>query len=229
VAEIDHPLRKKLLSNRTFDQTGIIKQLATDLGVAAKVTLETIAYAQLCTTANYDRTTADNSVGNNTGTTTFSAGGLLTAWRTIRTMFDRKSGRPLNIIPDTLITAPGNEWAAKQLLFADTIVRASANNAAEVYGTGQANPIRGVVTRLIVSPFMGTAFGWALMAAKKMFVYQEVDPLQLLIEDVKGNQNSEGYFVYDRIRYRARIWGGVGVRNSHFGYYSDSTTTPAAG
>ncbi len=212
-----------------FDKTNIVAQYPADLGAAAKVTIESMVYATLCTTGNYtaNSTTGDNDVGANQVATTFSAGGLLTAHRTLTTMKDRKSGRYLGIMPDTLIVAPGVEWAARQLLFAPIVQRGS--NAAEVYGTGTENPLRGYITRLIVSPYMGTTFGWVLMQRNKAMVYQEVDPLQLLVESTRGHQDNSGYFNYDEIQYRVRIFFGVGFKDQRGAFYSPSTTTPAVG
>jgi hypothetical protein len=214
-----------------FDKTNIIAQYPADLGGAAKATIEATTYSVLSTAGNYtaNSTTGDNDVGSNTGNTTFSAGGLLTAHRTLTTMKDRKSGRYLGVVPDTLICTPGVEWAARQLLLSPELVRASAYTTAEVYGTGQNNYVKGSINRIIVSPWLGTGFQWVLMQRNKAVVYQEVDPLQLLIADVKGHQDNFGYFNYDEISYRVRIWFGVGFKDQRYAYYSSSSTTPAVG
>lgn len=211
-----------------FDRVNMIKQYPQDLGAAAKTTIEEQSYNVLNNSANYTRnsTTGDNDVGANTAATTFSASGLLTAYAVIRTTKDRRSGRYLGIIPDTLIVAPQLEWAAKQLLLSDSLVRAFGGSSQEVYGTGQMNVIRGAVKTIIVSPYMGTSYQWALIAKQKAVVYQEVEPLQLLIDDVRSVQN-EAYFVYDKIRYRVRVWFGVGMVNDRFAYLSTSTSAPA--
>lgn len=167
-----------------------------------------------------------NDVGVNTAATTFGAAGLLTVYRTLTTMKDRKSGRYLGVMPDTLIVAPGCEWAAKQLLLADIVQRGS--NAAEVYGTGTQNPVRGLVKQIIVSPYMGTSFQWALLEAKRAFVYQEVEPLQLWLSDVDARNNAT-YFEYDRISYKVREIFGFGMIDFRRAYLSTSTTTPAVG
>lgn len=167
-----------------------------------------------------------NDVGVNTAATTFSAGGLLTAWRTLVTMKDRKSGAYLGVTPDTFICTPGGEWAAKQLLLAPTLLRHSA--AAEVYGTGTDSPIRGMIRQIIVSPYLGTSFQWVLMQAKKAVVMQEVEPLQLWVSD-PDKRNNDTYIDYDAIKYKARIWYGCGMVDHRHAYYSSSTTTPAVG
>lgn len=203
--------------------------MVQDLGRAAKQTLEDAAFAALTTAGSYAASVTvglDNDVGVNTAATTFGAAGLLTAHRTLATMKDRKSGRYLSVVPDTLICTPGVEWAAKQLLLAPTVQRGS--NAAEVYGTGTDNPIRGLVRQIIVSPYMGTSFQWALIVAKRLMVYQEVEPLQLWLSDVDARNNTT-YFEYDRISYKVREFFGFGIRSWQHGYLSTSTTTPAVG
>ena len=213
-----------------FDRLNMIKQYPQDMGAAAKTTLEEQAYAVLTTAGNYTRnsTTGDNDVGANTGATTFSATGLLTAFTTLATMKDRRSGRYLNIMPDTLIVTPSLEWAAKQLLLSDTLMRAGTGATSpgqEIYGGGTSNVIRGAVKTIIVTPWLGTSYQWVLMQKNRAAVMQEVEPLQLLIDDVRTVQN-EAYFVYDKIRYRVRLWFGVGMLNDRFAYYSSSTTAP---
>jgi phage major head subunit gpT-like protein len=213
-----------------FDKVGLIRQKPAELGASAKQTLEELAMTAICTAASYTASTSDNSIGNNTAATTFGGAGLQLAYSTIATMFDARSGRPLNIFPDTLIVAPGIEWFAKRMLFSDTMTRAHGSTTAEVWGQGADNPFRGTIKNLIVSPYLGikgAKYGWCLMKAKALCVYQEVEPLQLLIEDVKGHQDNEGYFVYDKIRYRVRIWGGFGLREMRAGYWSSSTTLAA--
>lgn len=211
-----------------YDKTGLIRQMVTDLGRAAKQTLEAAAYTALTTAASYAAAagTVDNDVGVNTAATTFSAQGLLLAFRTLTTMKDAKSGRYLGVMPDTLIVAPGLEWAAKQLLATDMIVRAHGSTTAEIYGTGQRNPMQGIFKQIIVTPWIGTSYQWAMMEAKRAFVYQEVEPLQLWLSDVDARNNA-AYFEYDRISYKVREIFGFGMYDWHKAYFSSSTTAPA--
>ncbi len=211
-----------------FDRLNIIRQYPKDLGTAAGVTQEQAVYSVLNTTGNYVRTTADNDIGNNTSALTFSAQGLITAYATLRTMKDRKSGRYLNIIPDTLVVTPQLEFAAKQLLLAPNLtIPGDGVTTAKVYGTGGGNPFRGLVQNIIVSPYLGTTYQWLLGVRGKGLVYQEVDPLQMLtLADPNQGQLSEGYFIYDKLRYRVRIWFGAGLMNDRYWFFSSSTTIP---
>lgn len=216
-----------------FDRLNMIRQYPDNLGRAARMTQEQAVYSVLTTTANYTRnsTTGDNDIGANTATATFSATTLNTAIATLQTMRDRKSGTPLNINPNTLVVAPRLAIAAQQLIMSPMLVRASANNAAEVYGTGQRNGF-GFIDNIIVTPFLGggsTQYNWILGERGKGLVYQDVEPLQMLTLGADAGNLSEGYFVYDKIRYRVRIWFGAGMQNDRFWYYSDSNTAPAVG
>lgn len=146
-----------------------------------------------------------NDVGNNTAATTFGPLGLITAWSVLRTMKDRKSGRYLNIVPDTLIVAPRLEFAAKQLMMSPQLMPVATggtnSNVPFVYGAGTNNVFRGVVNRIIVSPWLGTSYQWVLMKSKRAVVFQTVEPMNLLVDDVRNVQN-EAWFIYDKIRYR---------------------------
>ncbi|KKK96067.1 hypothetical protein LCGC14_2666480, partial [marine sediment metagenome] len=104
-----------------FDKLGMVRQQLNDLGAAMAMTEETDAYTIISTTGNFTRTTADNDIGNNTNTTTFSPAGLELAFSTLMTMKDRKSGRYLGVIPNTLIVGPRLMWGAKQLLLSPQV------------------------------------------------------------------------------------------------------------
>lgn len=214
-----------------FDKSNQIRQYPTDLGQAAKQTLEATAYGVLTNANNYVRnsTTNDNDVGANTAATTFSAGGLIQALGVLTTMKDRKSGRYFNIMPDTLVVTPRLEFAAKQLLMSPELLPVGSgytySNVPPVYGQGTSNVFRGIVSRIIVTPWLGTSYQWVLMKAKRAVVYQEVEPLQLLTGAI-DYQNNGAYFNYDRIEYRVRLWFGFGMLNDRFAYYSSSSTAP---
>lgn len=211
-----------------FNRTNMIKQQAAKMGRAAANTREQSAFTVLTTAGNYVRadTTGDNDVAANTAATTFSASGLNTALNVLRTMKDRKTGVYLGVMPNTLIVAPRLEMAAMQLLLSPTIAHtAAAAASATVYGSGNSNPFRGLVQRIIVSPRMGTSYQWALLEAKQAVVLQEVDGLQIL-QEAANRVEYEGYFSYDKIRYRVRDWFGVGMLNDRFAYYSSSTSAP---
>ena len=210
-----------------FNRTNLIKRDAALLGRAAASTREQTVYSVLTDTNNYTRTTAagDNDIGNNTGAVTFSASGLNTALNTLRTMKDRKSGQYLGVMPDTLIVAPRLEMAAKQLLLSPALARVGGNTTNDVYGGGVANPFRGMVNQIIVSPRLGTSYQWSLMEAKQAIILQVVEDFQIFFESAKMLQ-SESWFNFDVIRYKARDWFGAGFLNDRFAFYSSSTSAP---
>ena len=207
-----------------FDQLGMIRQQTADLGQAMAMTEENDAYTILNTTGNYNRTIADNDIGNNTNTTTFSPAGLELAFSTLRTMKDRKSGRYLGVRPDTLCCGPRLEFFAKQFLLSPEMGGMGDSNAAISYGGGTGNPFRGAISNIIVSPWFGTSFQWCLMQRGKAVVKQVVWDLELTQQI---QQNSDAFFERGVLRYKASKMYGVGMLNDRFAYLSDSTTAPA--
>jgi hypothetical protein len=211
-----------------FNRLNILKRQAEKLGRAAANTRDAACYGILNTAALYTRTLAagDNDIGNNTGGAIFGPSTLATALTTIRTMKDRKSGVYLGIEPDTLIVHPNLEFAAKQLLLSPMVNPYVLKPQVDApYGTGTNNPFRGLITKIIVSPRVATAWGWFLLQARQAIVLQEVEGLQILQESV-GQVQQEGYFRYDNIRYRVRDWYGVGMLNDRYAYQSTSATAP---
>jgi phage major head subunit gpT-like protein len=194
-----------------FDQVHLVREQIQDLAAAMKYTEE-----------DYTRTTADNEIGNNYGTTTFSASGLITAFMTLRTMFDQKSGQKLNIIPDTLIVGVGCELAAKQLLLSPELRGMGDTDAVLTYGTGTKNPFRGLITQIIVSPFMAK-YEWVLMKRKKAVVKQVVWDLRLTAQT---QRDQAAHFEADAYRYKVSKFYGVDMKNDRFAYYSNSVTEP---
>ncbi len=216
-----------------FDRTGLIRQLADDQGGRAAQTIEEAAYLVAMTSGNYSKTVADNDVGNNTGATTFGPSGLITAFETLNTMKDQKSGRYLGVKPDTLIVGPALQFAARQLLNSPTLQQvglgtSAANAIRDTYGGGTVNPFRGLVDRIIVSPEVrrqGGQWQWILCQRNRFMVYQDVDPLQLLSKTQSDALNEE-YFLKDVFSYRVRVWFGTGMRDDRFAYLSTSSTAP---
>lgn len=208
-----------------FDRVGKMRQIAPELGRSARMTEEAAVYAAISTTANFVRnsTTGDNDVGANIQTLTFSGIGLETALSIISTSKDNKSGAYLGLMADTLIVTPRLEFAAKQLLLADALVRASANNTAEVRGTGQTPIYRGKVTNIIVSPWFGNSFQWALCDSTRTgLVFQEVEGFNVVQETM--GPASESWLVRDEIRWLVQGYFGIGMVDDRPWFYSDSTT-----
>jgi len=213
-----------------FDRTGLIRQLAGDQGERAAQTITEQIFTYLTTAGNYTKTSADNDVGNNTAATTFGAAGLITAFTTLSTMQDPRSGRYLGVRPDTLIVGPALEFAAKQLLYSPQTQRVGGNTTNEIYGTGTQNSFQGSIRNLIVEPYMGmvNANNWILGQAKRGLIYQEVEPLQIL-QATAQDANNEEYLTNDIFRYRVRVWFGTGFTDDRYWFYSSSSTAPIVG
>jgi hypothetical protein len=210
---------------RRFNQTSKVTQLAESIGRSLRMTEEYQFYATLTTTDNYTRnsTTDDNDVGANTAATTFSPTGLITAFGVLATMKDRKGGAYLGVQPDTLIVTPRLWWAAKQLIESPQVMRAHADDDSSVitvekYGTGTTNAFFNVVNTIIVSPWLGSSYQWALMERGRAMKFQRVDPMRVL--------PPEYYPKNDTWKYFARTWFGVGMLDDRFAYFSSSTTAP---
>lgn len=212
-----------------FDRLGKIRQAAPELGRSGRMTEEVAVYTDITTTANFSRnsTTKDNDVGANTQTLTFSALGFETAYTIVSTAKDRKSGAYLGLTPNAMICGPLLMFAAKQLLFSPDIWRASANNAAEVRGTGTVSPYVGMIERLIVSPWFGQAanYGWALVDTRRQgYFFQTVEPFNVYSET--AGPTSEAWLRRDSLRYKVFGYFGSGFVDDRPWFYSDSTTAP---
>lgn len=210
-----------------FDQIGKIRQVAEEMGRAGRLTEENAVYATITTTGNYTRnsTTNDNDVGANTANTTFNALGLDLGLSTIATSKDRKSGNYLGYRADTIIVGPRMEFPVKQLLMSSDLQRASANNAAEARGMGTFNVYAGIVNRIVVSPWFGTSYQWALVdSSVRSLVYQTVEAFNVYQED--PNVTSESWLTKDVVRYLIQGYFGTGIVDDRAWFYSNSTTAP---
>jgi hypothetical protein len=209
-----------------FDRLGKLRQIAPEMGRAARNTEESAVYAVITTTGNFTRnsTTNDNDVGANTSALTFSGLGLEQAYATIATAKDRRSGAYLGLMPDTIICGPRMVWPITQALFADQFSRNSA--ASEVRGTGTTPIYRGLIRNMIVSPWFATGttgYQWALVDSRRTsLVYQEVEPFNVLQESMDAG--SEAFLVRNSTRFLVSGYFGVGLVDDRPWFYSSSTT-----
>jgi len=210
---------------RRFDQVGKVRQIAQQVGRSFRMGEEFQVYNVLTTATNYTRnsTTGDNDVGANQASTTFSPAGLITAFTTLTTMKDRKSGDYLGVMPNTLIVSPLVWFAAKQLLESPQVMRAHSDAdstviTVEKYGTGTNNSFFGLVDLIVVSPWFGASYGWALLERQRALMFQRVAPLEILGPELEMTD--------DTWWYRARNWFGVGMLDDRFAFLSTSTTAP---
>lgn len=206
-----------------FDKLGVMQENIRDLALAAAQTREEQVFTVLTATGNFDATSSDNQIGNNTFTTGLSPTGFDTAYTTLMTMFDRNSKRPLMVRPDTIVVAPKLWLYAKQLLGSPQTTGMGDADATVVFGMGSTNPRAGLV-RIMSSTWLGslgTSHHWLLCQAKRGLLLQEIEPLQLLEESPTGGGDR---FTRDVYRYRVRDWFGVGIRDSRYWVCANSTT-----
>lgn len=214
-----------------FDRLSKIRQIAPLLGRAARQTEAEAVYEVITTTGNYTRTATagDNDIGANTQTLTFNATNLQAAYNIIATAKDRKSGAYLGMVPNTLIVAPGNAIAAKQLLMSDTVMRVGGNTTNETVGNGTTNPFFNMVNNIIISPWFGAKAGsqyaWALCdSSVQGVIFQRVSPFNVMEEN--QGMTSESYITRDVIRYKAMGYFGTGMVDDRAWFYSNSSTAP---
>jgi hypothetical protein len=210
-----------------FDRLGKIRQIAQELGRAAAVTEDYEFFTTITTTANYTRnsTTNDNDVGANQATTTFNALGLDTALTTISTSKDRKSGQYLGYNADTFITTPKMEFPVKQFLMSPNLARQHGNTTAEVRGMGTENVYNGIFNRIIISPWFGSNYEWAVLDSSVFsYVWQTVQPWNIMQEGMV--ESSEAWLMNHAIRYVIMGYFGQGFVDDRAWFFSDSTTAP---
>ena len=211
-----------------FDRLGIIAtQSGPELGRAVRITEEQQVYNALTTTTNFVRsnTTRDNDVGANTQNLTFNAANLEIAYTIISTAKDRATGAYLGMVPDTLVVGPRLMFAAQQLLLGSDMMRSHGNTTQEVRGTSTYNPYRGMITRIVVSPWLSDSFNWALIDSTRTgIVFQEVEPMT--VTESRRDATDEQYFSRDIIRFLVTTYFGVGIADDRPLFYSNSTTAP---
>lgn len=210
-----------------FDQIGKIRQLAIELGRAGRQTEEDEVYKYISTAANYNRnsTTNDNNIGANTAATTFDGLGLELAMNTISTSKDRKSGSYLGYKADTIIIGPRMEVPVKQLLLSGDLNRTHGATAAEVRGTGTVNQYKGMIDKIVISPWFSASYAWALCdSTVESFMYQTVEPFDVMQQDT--NITSEDWMKLDTIWFLVKGYFGLGFVDDRAWYLSTSSTAP---
>lgn len=209
-----------------FDMSGKVRDTANQIGRAMRVGRDQAVMNVLTTTTNYNVLNLNDQAGNNTQTLTFSPINLNLALALMVTQKDRISGQYLGVAPQVLVIGPLLERFARTLISSPEMMRVGGNTTNDVYGQGTGNPFFGAVSKIIVSPRFGASYQWALIDPFRLIYFQEVEGLQVLTE--AGNMTSETWLKRDVIRYKARDWYGVGMRDDRYGFYSDSTTAPIA-
>jgi hypothetical protein len=208
-----------------FDQIGKVRQVSAEMGLSARMTEEWTVYNHITTTTNFTRnsTTGDNDIGANTAATTFDADGLRLAMDTIATSKDRISRAYLGYNADTLICGPRLQIPVLQLLRSTQLQRTHGSDTAEVIGTGTNNPFVGMISKIVVTPWFGASFQWAICDSQRgTFKFQTVEPFNVFQQT--PNVTSESWLHLDTVEYLVKGYFGVGLVDDRAWYYSSSTT-----
>lgn len=217
------PISEELMK---FDQTGKVRETSELLGRAFRMGREQATMNILTTTTKYNVLNNNDQAGNNYQTLTFTPTNLNTALALMMTQKDKQSGQYLGVNPSILVVTPLLERFAKSLIGTQELWRVGGPTTAEVYGAGTLNLFQGVITKIIVSPLFGANYQWCLLDPSRAVYFQEVEALSVQVES--ANMTSESWIRRDVIRYKARDWYGVDMRDDRFAFYSDSTTAPTA-
>ena len=147
------------------NKLGQIKPRIQDLGMAAKAhpdelvfTLLGAGFSSTCFDGQFffddDHPLANGTTQSNKLTLALDATGLQSALAIGRRL-KGYTGRPLNIIFDTLAVPPELEITARKLLFADR-----DNN-------GATNILKGVIPNLVVNPYLADTNNWFILCTKR--------------------------------------------------------------
>lgn len=210
-----------------FDQIGKIKQVAAELGRSARMTEEHAFWSYITTTGNYTRnsTTGDNDMGANHDTDTFSVTALDEALATVATAKDRKSGAYLGYSADTIVAGPMMEFAIKQLLMSGNLMLGTDADGDVKRGQGTYNPYNGLLNRIIISPWFGNSYSWAVCDSRvQSMVWQQVEPFNVYQET--QNATSEAWLTRDITRFLVQGYFGLGFVDDRAWKLNVSSTTP---
>lgn len=213
-----------------YDQIGKIRQIANNLGRAARMTEEHAVYGYLTTSGNYTRnsTTNDNDVGANQQSLTWGGVNLETAMSVIGTAKDRKSGAYLGYKADTVICGPRLEVPVKQLLMSADLQRVGGNTTNDQRGMGTENQYRGLVSNIIVTPWVTLAndYNWILCdSTVDGFTFQTVEPFNVYQEN--PNESSEAWLTKEVVRYLVAGIFGLGFTDDRSFFLSTATSAAA--
>lgn len=209
-----------------FDMWGKVRDSANSLGRALRRGRDQAVFDVLTTTANYNVLNLNDQGGNNYQTLAFSPTNLNLALQLMITQKDRTSGDYIGVSPDTLVCGPLLENFVRMLFTSPNLMRVGGNATNDTYGGGTNNPFYGAITKILVSPRFGASYQWALLDTRKAIYFQNVDGVSVQTES--AGMQSDSWVRRDTIRYKARDWYGVGMRDDRFAFYSDSTSAPVA-
>lgn len=172
-------------------------------------------FTSLCHDGQYffdtDHAEGESGTQSNKGTDALSAASLQDAVTKMSKFKDDK-GKPLGIMPDTLVVPPDLKWTAMELIdsvFAVNTVSGKTDN--------RKNVLAGSMS-VIVSPYLTDTNDWFLLCANravKPIIFQSRVPIEFAA--LEGS--SENGFMRDKFIYgvRARYNAGFGLWQTAFG------------
>jgi hypothetical protein len=207
------------------DQTGQIQDRANGMGQRMKITEEIQAINAIFGQYLADGTTAAWSttigpLGNRAGTYgAITEAGIEAADVALQQMTD-PTGQNMLVNPTHIVHATVDKFTLAILLHSafNPVAAASAGTGA-VSGAYAINPLEGLYTPL-TSRFVpnkgqdNTNGAWQLMEPQKGIVWQDRDPLEVLMEMPAAGES----FTYDAYRYRVRRRFAVGIIESRFAW-----------
>jgi hypothetical protein len=212
-----------------FDQINKIRQIAAELGRAARNTEEAAVMELITTTGTFDgnSTTGNNDIGANQAATTFTPANFETILSTIATAKDPTSGMYKGYNADTIIAGPRSQWFLRMFFSNAPLARDGTAATAEAWGLPTQNPFAGLISKIIISPWFGASYQFAVFDSRALsVVFQRVEPFNVYEE--AQNSTSEAWLTRDVTRYLAQGYFGVGMVDDDAWYYSSSSTAPAA-
>lgn len=211
-----------------YDRIGKIRQTAQALGRSAALTEEAEVYDVLTDTNNYTSTTAAgrNDIDSNTQTWTLTQENFEKALAIIMTAKDPKSGQYIGARADTIVVGPLMEYVVKKLLTSADLT--AAGTAGAVTQVGTLNVYRGVINKIIVSPYFSTSYSWALLDSSMGDMgginFQRVQPMSVVQSTQTPDNNA--WLERDVIEFKTQGRFGVGVVDDRCMFYSVSSTRP---
>ena len=216
------------------DQYGQVAMRVKMMGREAKQHLDQITFGLLAsgfTTNCYDGQPffGTHAIGknspqagvtqSNTVTDGLSATSLQNAMvAMMRTLNDQ--GRPMGVVPDTLVVSPENHFQAESILasvfYPDPVTIASGINQRL-----NNNPLRGLL-RLVTSPYLPSATAWFLLDTKRP-VRAVFLQMRREFEFEALEMNSETGFLRDKYMYGVRARYNVGYGDWRCAYGSTGT------
>jgi phage major head subunit gpT-like protein len=200
------------------DNLNMVKPRIEDMGMRAaafpdKLVLQLLdaGFSTACYDSQYffdtDHSSGDSGTQSNSTDAAFSQTALETGIVAMRSFVDDR-GEPLDIIPDTLVVSPADEFNAWEVLNSVNVAIDGGGGTLAKVPTG--NAMRNIIPNIIVSPYI-TSGRWMLLATKypvRPLIFQwRIKPEFVGVTD----PSDEYVFRADRFKYGARARAGAGL------------------